>query len=154
MLKTYPRIELHPRQQDLLWFHQYGTAAHRAEISMQVLRIIFPGRLISRFGNITWPVRSPDYAALDYFLWGYFTSKVYEKFPANIADFKQRILECIQEIFKEMLRRIMTVFPSRLQGCKSTTWWSPTKCYIQTIMNKTSSHGHGMHPIVLMNILL
>ena len=43
----HPRTELHPRQQDLLWFQQYGTTVHSAEFSMQVLRTIFPGRLIS-----------------------------------------------------------------------------------------------------------
>jgi hypothetical protein len=29
------------------------------------------------------------------------------------------------------------------------TWWSPTKCHIQTVMTEMNSHGHGMHLIVL-----
>jgi hypothetical protein len=44
-------------------------------------------------------------------------SKVYETRPANIAELQQKILECIQEIPKEMLQRVMTAFPSRLQEC-------------------------------------
>jgi hypothetical protein len=52
-----------------------------------------------------------------YFLWGYVKSKVYETPPANIDDLKSRILECIQRIPKEMLQRVMTAFPSRLQEC-------------------------------------
>jgi len=72
---------------------------------------MFPGRLIFRLGDITWPNRSPDHAVPDYFLWGHNTSKVYEKRPANIADLKQRILECIQGIPKEMLERVMKAFP-------------------------------------------
>jgi hypothetical protein len=60
--------------------------------------------------------RSPDHAVPDYFLWGYVTNKVYETRPANTAYLKQRILECIQEIPKEMLR-VMTAFPSWLQEC-------------------------------------
>jgi len=30
------------------------------------------------------------------------------------------------------------------------TWWSPSKCHIQTIMTEMNSHGHWMYPIVLM----
>jgi hypothetical protein len=81
---------------------------------MQILRTLFPGRFIFHFGQIIWPTHSLDHAVGDYFLWGYVKSKVYETYPANIADLKQRILKCIQGIPKEMLR-IMTAFPSRLQ---------------------------------------
>jgi len=35
--------------------------AHTAEISMQFLRT-FPGRLVSRFGDVNWPSRSPHHA--------------------------------------------------------------------------------------------
>jgi hypothetical protein len=76
-----------------------------------------PGGLISRFGDITWPTSSPDHAVPGLFLWGYVTSKVHEKRPANISDFKQRILQCIQGIPKELLQRDMTAFPLRLQEC-------------------------------------
>jgi len=89
-LKTFLCNELHPHQQDLLWFQQDGATAHTAEISMHVFRTMFPGRLISCLGDITWPARSPDHAVLDYFLWGHVKSKVYETRPANIADLKQQ----------------------------------------------------------------
>jgi hypothetical protein len=60
---------------------------------------MFPGRLISHFGDITLPACSPDLAVPDYFQWGYVKCEVYDTFPVNIADLKQRILECIQERF-------------------------------------------------------
>ena len=50
---------------------QDGATAHTANISMNSLRQQFPGRLISRFGDIHWPSRSPDLPVLDFFLWGY-----------------------------------------------------------------------------------
>ena len=109
-LETFLCNVLHPRQQDLLWFQQNGATAHTAEISMQVFRTMFPGRIISHFRDITWPARSPDHAVPDYFLWGHVKSKVYETCSVNIADLKQRILECIQGIPKEMLQRIMKAF--------------------------------------------
>jgi hypothetical protein len=45
---------------------------------MQLLRIMFLGALISRFGDITWPARLPDLAVPTYFLCGYVKSNVYE----------------------------------------------------------------------------
>jgi len=53
MLETYLHEELHSLHQDLLWFQQDGATAHPAQTSMQVLRTMFPGRLISHFRNIT-----------------------------------------------------------------------------------------------------
>ena len=53
MLETLLCNKLHPCQQDLLWFQQDGATAHTAKISMQVLRTVFPGRLISCFRDIT-----------------------------------------------------------------------------------------------------
>ena len=64
------------------------------------------------FGDITWSARSPDY-----FIWCYIKNRVYETRSANIRDLKQWNLECIQGIPKEMLQRVMTAFPSRLQEC-------------------------------------
>jgi hypothetical protein len=117
MLETFLRSELHPRQQDLLWFQQDVATAHTAEISMQVLRTLFPDRLVTCFEDITWPARSPDLVISDNFLWGYVRNKVYETCSANIADLKQRILDCIEKIPKSMFQRVMTAFPSRPQEC-------------------------------------
>jgi len=117
MSEIFLRIELHLRQQDLLWFLQDGATVHTAEISMQVLRTVFPGRFISRFGDITCPARSPHIAEAVYFLWGYVNNRVYETHTANIADLKQRILEFIQGTPKEMLQRVMTAYSLRLQEC-------------------------------------
>ena len=93
---------------------------------MQILRTVFPGRLISHFGQIIWPTRSLDHAVPDCFLQGYVKSKVYKTCPANTADLKQRILQCMQVIPKEMLQHVMTAFPSRLQECTECCG-----CYIQ-----------------------
>jgi hypothetical protein len=82
---------------------------------MQVLRTV-SGKTSCSVGDITWPARSPDIAVQDYFLWGYVKNKVYETRTANIADLKQRILECIQGIPKEMLKCVMTAYSSHCMG--------------------------------------
>jgi hypothetical protein len=58
------------------------------QISMAVLKMMFPGRLISHFEDITWPTHLPDFAVPDYFLWSYVKSKVYNTHLANIDDLK------------------------------------------------------------------
>jgi hypothetical protein len=117
MLETFLRNELNLRQLNSLWFQQDGaTTTDSARISITVLRELFPGRLISRFGDINWPACSPDLLAPVYFLWGYVKSKAYETRPENIDDLKQRIREC----FKEYLMQCYNVLwhPCRLD-CRS-----------------------------------
>jgi len=41
---------------------KYATA-HMAVISIAALRLLFPQRVISRFGVVPWPPRSPDLTA-------------------------------------------------------------------------------------------
>ena len=45
--------------------------AHTARESLEMLRDIFPHRLISRFGDVPWPLRFSDLSPLDLFLEGY-----------------------------------------------------------------------------------
>jgi hypothetical protein len=63
MLEIFLCIEL--QQQDLLWFQHDGATAHTEEISMQVLRTVFLGKLISLFGDITSLTCSPDHGLPD-----------------------------------------------------------------------------------------
>lgn len=62
----------------------------------------------------TWPARLPHLVVRDYILCGYVKSEVRETRTANINYFKQRNLEDIQGIPREMLQRTMPSFPSRL----------------------------------------
>jgi hypothetical protein len=52
-----------------LWFQQDGTIAHTARASMTVVRQMFPQHVVSRFGDVPWPPRSPDLSVCDFFLW-------------------------------------------------------------------------------------
>lgn len=70
MLQDFVRPELQARQLNNIWFQQDGATPHTALQSRAVLRGLFPNRLISRFGDLTWPSHSPDLTAPDYFLWG------------------------------------------------------------------------------------
>lgn len=84
---------------------------------MQILRQMFPGRLISLRGNMPWPARSPDLAACDYFLWGYVKSKVYKTKPRTTDELKAAIQHEIAEIPQEVTTRVMRNFRVRFQSC-------------------------------------
>ena len=78
---------------------------------------MFPGRIISWFGDVPWPPGSPDLTAPDYFLWGYLKSKVYCNKPHNTMQLKENIQNEIRAIDVGLLQRVMMSFQHRLQEC-------------------------------------
>ncbi|XP_021940084.1 uncharacterized protein LOC110839855 [Zootermopsis nevadensis] len=75
-----------------------NSTAHTARASMQVVGGMFPQHVISRFGDIPWPPRSPDLSVFDYFLWGYLKSKACRNKPRNIQDPKDSIRQDIATV--------------------------------------------------------
>lgn len=70
MVNTFFIPELQRRGVDIqnVWFQQDGATAHTARASMAVLHRLFSNRLISRFGDVLWPPRSPDLSICDFYL--------------------------------------------------------------------------------------
>ena len=66
-------------------FNKMVATAHTAVISIAALRRLFPQRVISRYGDVTWPPRSPDLSAPYFFLWGNLKSKVYGNRPTDLT---------------------------------------------------------------------
>ena len=97
------------------YFQQDGATCHTTRFNMVILRQTFPGRLISRYGDVGWRARS-DLSPLDYFLWGYLKGKDYRNKPANIIQLKTAIEE-IQSIGQEMLTRAMNNLRHRAEIC-------------------------------------
>ena len=65
---------------------------------MQILKAIFPNGLISRFGDIPWPLRSPDLNASDFFLRGYLKVNVYFEMPDTLQQLQRNIIQEIDNI--------------------------------------------------------
>ena len=82
MLETFFLLELRRCNWNMAraWFQQDGATAHTARLSMNTLRAAFPGRLLSRFGDIQWPSNSPDLTAVN-FLMGVFESSSFYSHP-------------------------------------------------------------------------
>jgi len=65
---------------------KYATA-HTTVISNAALRRLFPQRVISGFGDVPWPPRSPDLTAPDFFLRSYLKN-VYSTCPTDLHALK------------------------------------------------------------------
>jgi hypothetical protein len=50
-----------------VWFQQDGATAHTSRRSLEILREMFPGHVVSLRGDIEWPLLSPDLSSCDFF---------------------------------------------------------------------------------------
>lgn len=121
MLENFlqPRLEeiLEEEQLEDLWFQQDGATAHTARNSLNVLKEMFPGRLVSLRGDVGWPARSPDLSICDFFLWGYLKQKVFKTRPHTLQELRERIIEEVNATPRDMCQRAVQNFRDRLQQC-------------------------------------
>lgn len=104
------------RRRDM-YFQQDGAPPHHARRITDRLNATFGANWIGRAGPVHWPARSPDLTPLDFFLWGYVKSKVYELEPTTVEDMKVRIRNVFQFITLDMLEAVKENFVARLQKC-------------------------------------
>ena len=88
-------------------FQQDGATCHTARPTINLLRPLFPGRLISKNCDFDWPPRSPDLTPPDFYLWGSLKSKVYANNPKTLAQLKANIRLEIAAISSETLTTVM-----------------------------------------------
>ena len=62
-----PQLTCVPVNEEI-FFQQDGATSHTARDSIRVVGNLFCKHVISRYGDIPWPVRSPDLSACDFFL--------------------------------------------------------------------------------------
>lgn len=111
------QLQLYSGYNNRTQFQQDGATPHTARVSMEKLRAIFPNKLISKYGDIPWPPRSPDLTPCDFFLWGYLKSKVYNNNPRTIEALQENIRYEIQCITPALCRRVIANLRVRLQEC-------------------------------------
>jgi hypothetical protein len=75
-----------------MWLQHDGAPAHFSLRVREYLNDQFPNRWIGRGGPVSWPARSPDLSALDFFLWGYVKSLVYETPVRGEEDLLARVM--------------------------------------------------------------
>ena len=75
-----------------------------ARNSMAVVRVMF-GTVISRFGDIAWPARSPELTVPDFFLWGFLKDRVFQWRIMTIQELKQATVDEVAAI-DDLRRRV------------------------------------------------
>ncbi|XP_055919445.1 uncharacterized protein LOC129951360 [Eupeodes corollae] len=75
-LSTWPNLQTHSSVSSHKWFQQNGATEYTAKDAMNLLREALTQKLISRFGEIQWPPRSPDLTPLNCFVCGQLKEKV------------------------------------------------------------------------------
>ena len=100
-----------------MWFQQDGATAHTANESMTIVRNMFSGHLISRFGDVPWPPRSPDLSTCVFFSLGYMKLRVYTHKSPTLNDLKEAIRQEIRPIDRQLLARVTDDFKKRLENC-------------------------------------
>jgi len=85
---------------------------------MAAVRNLFLNHVISRYGDITRPARSPDLSACDFFLWGYLKFQIFKApAPHTVQELKHRIQQEVKQVPMEMLQRVVGDVRKRLTEC-------------------------------------
>jgi len=85
----------------------------------EYLEFTFPGRIISGFGTVKWPPRSPDFSPNDFFLWGYVQNTVYNPHRKlrNLNELRLKIIDALHNVTPDMLSHVRREFYNRLGYC-------------------------------------
>lgn len=116
-----PALNHLPIDINYIWFQQDGCPAHNSMLATNYIDQIFQERVISTYGTIRWPPRSPDLAPNDFFLWGYLKGKVYAHLherAANLDELRIKITRAAQSVTPEMLNHVRDEFYHRLTICE------------------------------------
>lgn len=102
-------------------FQQDGAPPHYSNAVRTYLNETFPARWIGRRGPIEWPPRSPDLTPLDFFLWGYIKTIVYQTPVRNLGELRQRIIDACESVTPQMLQNVWREVEYRLDVCRATS---------------------------------
>ncbi|GFX89011.1 uncharacterized protein TNCV_2853111 [Trichonephila clavipes] len=120
MITNFFIPELNNQDVQELWFQQDGATCHTARATIDLLKDTFGDRLISGFGPVNWPPRSCDLTPLDYFLWGYVNSLVYEDKAQTLDHLEDNIRRVIADIRPQMLEKVIENWTSRLDYIRAS----------------------------------
>lgn len=100
-----------------IWYQHDGAPAHGSSKVCSWLDEVFPQQWIGRHGPIAWPARSPDFNPLDFFLWGYVKTQVYQAPTTTSGDLKEKIRQVCNSIPETMVKNVTENLVKRCQSC-------------------------------------
>ena len=104
--------------QNMMFMHD-GAPAHFSLLVRNYLNNHYGNRWVGRGGPVTWPPRSPDLNAMDFFAWGHLKSLVYATPVDNLLVLRNRIVEAFDTIRStpDMLLQVHHSMQRRVQAC-------------------------------------
>ena len=105
---------------DDIWIQQDGSIFHKANITIDLLRIVFENRIIRRNSNVNWPPWSRDFTPLDYFLWGTVKDKYHANHPETIEALKHEIEVAIHGIEAQTIESVLGNWFDGMGYCKAS----------------------------------
>lgn len=122
---TFLREDFLPVAEELEMFDHFmqqdGAPPHTTRQNLELLREHFGSRVIARGfpemfdEGLAWPPYSPDISPLDFFLWGYVKDKVYQTNPKSLSELKNSIIQIIENVPQDILRKAIGSFENRLR---------------------------------------
>lgn len=102
-----------------MWYLHDGAPPHSTRQVTEFLNEYFLGRFIARFGDYTWPPRSPDLNPLDFFFWGHLKQLVYSRPVETEEELWNRILTSARAISSKrgIFRNVRDNFKKRITLC-------------------------------------
>jgi hypothetical protein len=90
--------------------------------SVLIFAVVGLGALLTNDSPILpWPPRSTDLNPCDYLLWGYVKYRVYVTLmPRELPQLRQRIMEAVAAIDREILQRVWQEIVYRIGVCRVT----------------------------------
>lgn len=104
-------------KEEKLHFQQDGAPPHYALPVREWLNARYSGKWIGRRGSIEWPARSPDLTPLDFFLWGYLKTQVYQSPVNDLHELRARISQECRNIQRETFEKVRREIENRLYYC-------------------------------------
>ncbi|XP_066587659.1 uncharacterized protein [Prorops nasuta] len=99
-------------------FQQDGAPPHTARFVVEYLHAKYPGRWIGKYGPIEWPPRSPDFAPLDFGIWGHIKNRIYNGMEIeSLEDLRDLIIGECERLTPQHLQNVLNSFSKRIEMC-------------------------------------
>ena len=133
-----------------IWFQQDGATCHTAEATLDVLRLVFEDRIISRRADVVWPPRSCDLTPLDDYIRGAAADKCYAAKLEIIDALNDNIHEAIGEIQLHTIDNVLKNWTDPVGYCMASRdshlneiifHYKPQGLYFQRIEKNLREHS-------------